>query len=65
MNIFITIILLLAGFLFILVYPKIIRYAIFVVITYLTILVDLYWAIAYIPYLILMFYFKRRERQHG
>lgn len=56
----INLIFIVVGFLVILVYPKIIRWMIFLLISYLTIFMDLYYAILYIPYLGLLWYYRRK-----
>jgi len=53
------------GILLIMVYPKIIRVFIFGIITYFTIFVNWYYAIAYAPLLILMLIYKRRKEKYG
>ena len=60
MNTLITIIFIFVGILAIVVFPKIIRWAIFLAITYLTIFKDLLFGIAYIPLLLLIWYFRRK-----
>ena len=46
------------GFLFVLAFPKILKFLLFGLISYLTIMVDLYWAVAFIPLLLLIIYYK-------
>lgn len=50
------------GLLAIVVYPKIIRWALFGLITYFTIFHDPYYAILFIPLLIIMFIYKWRKK---
>ncbi len=61
MNTLIIIILSIVGLLLILVYPKIIRYFLFAGITYATIMIDLIYALAYIPLLLMMWFFRRKN----
>jgi len=49
------------GILLILVYPKIVRFFMFLVILYLTLFYNWYFAILFIPLLILQLIFKQRK----
>ena len=54
-------VLIIIGILLILVYPKIIKLFLFGLIGYFTIFENWYWGIAYIPLLLTMLYFKRKN----
>jgi hypothetical protein len=50
------------GILSVFAFPKILKFILFGLITYLTIMKDLYYAVAFIPYLLLIIYFKWRKK---
>jgi len=65
MNIIIGIILSVVGILAVLVYPKILKFILFLILAYLTIFVDLYFSVLFIPYLIIIYVYKKRSKKYG
>jgi len=53
------------GILLVLVYPKIVRFFLFLIVLYLTLFYNWYFAILFIPLLILQLMYKRRREKHG
>ena len=62
---FLGIILIVIGILLIFIYPKIIRWAMFIVVFYLSVTYSWYFSIIYVPLLLIMYYYKRLERKNG
>ncbi len=60
-----SVLMIIIGILLILVYPKIIRIFIFGIIAYLSIFHNWYYAVIYVPLLILMLIYKRRKENNG
>lgn len=61
-----AVILILAGMLSLMVYPKIIKMFLFALIFYLTVFVDYWWAGLFIPLLIIiLIYKKKKELKYG
>ncbi|KKN67329.1 hypothetical protein LCGC14_0461930 [marine sediment metagenome] len=58
-------VLIIIGILLILVYPKIIKWFLLLVVAYLTIFENWYYGVLYIPLLLLMLYYKRRKEKYG
>lgn len=59
-----SLIFIIIGVLIIFVYPKLINLAVLLVITYFVIFVKPIYAIAYIPVLLLMLYYKRQKEKY-
>jgi hypothetical protein len=65
MSLLIIIIFIIVGILSVFVFPKILIYFLLIAIGYLVIFVNLLWAIAFIPILLIMLYFKMKRRRNG
>lgn len=65
MNILIYLILSIVSILIIVVYPKILKFALFGLFAYLTIFVNYYFSALFIPLLILIYIFKKRRKKDG
>lgn len=65
MNTIIYVILSIVGILVIVVYPALLKFALFGLLAYLTIFVNLYFSALFIPLLIIIYIFKKRKEKYG
>lgn len=65
MNTIIYVILSIVGILVIVVYPALLKFALFGLLAYLTIFVNLYFSALFIPLLILIYIYKKRSKKYA